>query len=361
MTNDFKPFGPVMTKVRDRNMDPSYEVYLALYQAVSRKRGRKERLQAVQPRLLRPGGHRRMPPGQRPRGQRMAGDPRLLRACHPARPDRHPEGDCRGQHPHLLRRAGLHVHPQAGYRGRIPRALQGRPHRPRQRLAGLAATGGHDRRPRTGRSRIASTTSATWTGCLVLNERTTYAGCRENRRISLGDRPLTGKTIVFCENIRTMRSGCVGARQRNREAPAGGGRHTSKCVVRITGDSDEGKRALERLHPPRTALPVHRHHVEAVDDRRGRQDLQAHSCWTTHRVDDRIQADPWGAAPVSTKTPASSGSPSWTSGRLPSCSPIRPSTGSRSSSTSPAAASRPSRPMMKRAAARTTELRFGGP
>ena len=55
-----------------------------------RKRGRKERLQAVQPRLLRPGGHRRMPPGQRPRGQRVAGDPRLLRARHPARPDRHP-------------------------------------------------------------------------------------------------------------------------------------------------------------------------------------------------------------------------------------------------------------------------------
>ena len=27
MTNDFKPFGPVMTKVRDRNMDPGYEVY----------------------------------------------------------------------------------------------------------------------------------------------------------------------------------------------------------------------------------------------------------------------------------------------------------------------------------------------
>jgi type I restriction enzyme R subunit len=35
ITNDFKPFGSVMTKVRDRNMDPSYEVYLALYQAVS--------------------------------------------------------------------------------------------------------------------------------------------------------------------------------------------------------------------------------------------------------------------------------------------------------------------------------------
>ncbi len=35
ITNDFKPFGSVMTKVRNRNMDPSYEVYLALYQAVT--------------------------------------------------------------------------------------------------------------------------------------------------------------------------------------------------------------------------------------------------------------------------------------------------------------------------------------
>lgn len=34
-TNDFKPFGSVMTKVTNRTADPSYEVYLALYQAVS--------------------------------------------------------------------------------------------------------------------------------------------------------------------------------------------------------------------------------------------------------------------------------------------------------------------------------------
>lgn len=33
--NDFKPFGPVMTKVRNRSVDKSYEVYLALYQAVT--------------------------------------------------------------------------------------------------------------------------------------------------------------------------------------------------------------------------------------------------------------------------------------------------------------------------------------
>ena len=34
-TNDFKPFGQVMTQVRHRIIDKSYEVYLALYQAVT--------------------------------------------------------------------------------------------------------------------------------------------------------------------------------------------------------------------------------------------------------------------------------------------------------------------------------------
>jgi type I restriction enzyme R subunit len=34
-TNDFKPFGKAMTKVQKRQIDKSYEIYLALYQAVS--------------------------------------------------------------------------------------------------------------------------------------------------------------------------------------------------------------------------------------------------------------------------------------------------------------------------------------
>jgi len=33
--NDFKPFGSVMTKITNRNADPSYQIYLALYQAIS--------------------------------------------------------------------------------------------------------------------------------------------------------------------------------------------------------------------------------------------------------------------------------------------------------------------------------------
>lgn len=35
MTNDFKPFGPAMTKIRKRQANKSYEIYLSLYQAVT--------------------------------------------------------------------------------------------------------------------------------------------------------------------------------------------------------------------------------------------------------------------------------------------------------------------------------------
>lgn len=33
--NDFKPFGAVMTKIKNRKIDPSYEIYLGLYQAIT--------------------------------------------------------------------------------------------------------------------------------------------------------------------------------------------------------------------------------------------------------------------------------------------------------------------------------------
>lgn len=35
LVNDFAPFGPVMTKVRNRKIDPAYEIYLGLYQAIT--------------------------------------------------------------------------------------------------------------------------------------------------------------------------------------------------------------------------------------------------------------------------------------------------------------------------------------
>jgi type I restriction enzyme, R subunit len=35
MTNDFKPFGQVLTKIKNRKVDKSYEIFLALYQGIS--------------------------------------------------------------------------------------------------------------------------------------------------------------------------------------------------------------------------------------------------------------------------------------------------------------------------------------
>lgn len=35
LINDFKPFGSVMTKIRNRKIDPSYEIQLGLYQAIT--------------------------------------------------------------------------------------------------------------------------------------------------------------------------------------------------------------------------------------------------------------------------------------------------------------------------------------
>lgn len=35
LVNDFKPFGSVMTKIKNRKVDPSYEIYLGLYQALT--------------------------------------------------------------------------------------------------------------------------------------------------------------------------------------------------------------------------------------------------------------------------------------------------------------------------------------
>ncbi len=35
LTNDFKPFGSVMTKINNRKIDPSYEIHIGLYQAIT--------------------------------------------------------------------------------------------------------------------------------------------------------------------------------------------------------------------------------------------------------------------------------------------------------------------------------------
>ena len=66
ITNDFKPFGSVMTKVRNRTVDKSYEVYLALYQAVSGTEEEKNVYKQFSPDFFDLVVDRRVPSWQRP-------------------------------------------------------------------------------------------------------------------------------------------------------------------------------------------------------------------------------------------------------------------------------------------------------
>ena len=104
-----------------------------------RHRGRAEHLQAVLARLLRPGHRGRVPPRQRRGRCRLAQDARILLLGHPDRPDRHAQGNQGRLQHRVLRRPDLHLLAAAGHRRRLPRALQGRAHRPRQGPRRLAA------------------------------------------------------------------------------------------------------------------------------------------------------------------------------------------------------------------------------
>ncbi|QUS62284.1 DEAD/DEAH box helicase family protein [Synechocystis sp. PCC 7339] len=52
MTNDFKPFGSAMTKIKKRQADKSYEIYLCLYQAVTSNEAEKNIYRQFSPQLF---------------------------------------------------------------------------------------------------------------------------------------------------------------------------------------------------------------------------------------------------------------------------------------------------------------------
>jgi type I restriction enzyme R subunit len=198
MNNDFKPFGGDMTKVQNRT---DRQVLRGLPRALPGghgHRGGEERLQAVLARLLRPRGHRRVPPRQRPRRQRVARDPRLVRAAIQLGLTATPKETDDGLDAHLLRRAGLHLLLKQGIddgflapykvvRVDLDRDLQGwRPPK-----------GMKDDRGQLIEDRIYN--QRDMDRALVLNQRTKPGGPR-GRRVPARHRPY-GKTIVFCEDI----------------------------------------------------------------------------------------------------------------------------------------------------------------
>ena len=209
----------------------------------------------------------------------MARDPRLLRRRHPGRHDRHAEGDeGRLEHP-LLRRAGLHLLAEAGHRGRLPRALQGRPHRPRQGRARLApgararsTSRRGDRGPHLQPARLRPRR-------LVLEKRTELVAREGHRSSSRRPRPLSTRPSCSARTSTTP-SGC-GRRWSTRTRDLAAAR-TARYVMRITGDNTEGKAQLDNFIDPEEPLPGHRHHLEAADHRRGCPDLQADRARPAH-------------------------------------------------------------------------------
>lgn len=253
ITNDFKPFGSVMTKVRDRNMDPSYEVYLALYQAVSGTEEEKNVYKQFSPDFF---------------------DLVVIDECHrgSAREDSAWREILDYFEPAI--QLGLTATPKETkdvstltYFGKpvysyslrqgiddgflapykvvridLDKDLQG--WRPTE---GMKDDLGQEIEDRVYNQRDMDRV-------LVLNERTKRVA--EKISAYLMGTDSYGKTIVFCEDIdhaERMRSALTNEIARRMPEEAG---NLSKFVVRITGDSDEGKRALDDFIHPERRYPV---------------------------------------------------------------------------------------------------------
>ena len=249
MTNDFKPFGPVMTKVRDRNMDPSYEVYLALYQAVSgseeEKNVYKQFSRGFFDLVVIDECHRGSAREDSAWREILDYFEPAIQIGLTATPKETSEVSTLTYFGEPVYTYTLKQGIEDGFlapwkvvRIDLDKDLQGwRP------PAGMIDDLGREIEDRVYNQRDMDRV-------LVLNERTRRVAEKCVEYLS-GTDPY-GKTIVFCETIdhaERMRSALVNEIAKRMPAEAG---NTSKCVVRITGDNDEGKRALDDfVHPER--------------------------------------------------------------------------------------------------------------
>ena len=253
ITNDFKPFGSVMTKVSNRNMDPSYEVYLALYQAVSGTEEEQNVYKQFSPDffdlVVIDECHRGSAREDSAWREILDYFKPAIQLGLTATPKETKEvstltyfGD--PVYTYSLKQ-GIEdgfLAPYKVVRIDLDKDLQGwRPPK------GMTDDLGQPIPDRVYNQRDMDKV-------LVLNERTKRVAEKVVSYLKRTD-PY-GKTIVFCENIdhaERMRTALVNevARQMPKEAA-----NTSKFIVRITGDNDEGKRRLDDFIHPEHRYPV---------------------------------------------------------------------------------------------------------
>ena len=254
ITNDFKPFGAVMTKVQHRTVDKSYEVYLALYQAVSGTEEEKNVYKQFSPDFF---------------------DLVVIDECHrgSAREDSAWREILDYFEPAI--QLGLTATPKETrdvstltyfgepvYTYSLKQGIDDGFLAPYKvvridldkDLQGWRPPTGHARTTSARRSRTASTTSATWIACWCSTSAPS-AWPRRSSTTLLAPTP-TARPLSSARTSTTP-SGCA-RRSSTRSLPAlpSEAPNTAKFVVRITGDNDEGKRALDDFIHPERRYPV---------------------------------------------------------------------------------------------------------
>lgn len=248
-TNDFKPFGQAMTKITNRTVDKAYEIYLCLYQAVTGTEAEQNIYEQFSPDFF---------------------DLIIVDECHRGSAD-----EDKAWHKILTRfssatQIGLTATPKetkevsninyfgdpiytyslrqgiddgflAPYkvvRIGIDKDIDGwRPE------IGQTDRYGHEIEDREYNDRDHDRT-------MILEQRTTLVAAKVTEFLRATDR--YAKTIIFCENIdhaERMRQAMVNA---NADLAAG----NSKYIMRITGDSDEGKAQLDNFIDPEKPFPA---------------------------------------------------------------------------------------------------------
>ncbi len=249
LSNDFKPFGPTMTKIKNRKIDPSYEIHLGLYQAMTGPDEEDKIFKQVSPDFF---------------------DLIVIDECHRGSASKDSAWREILKYFESATQIGLTATPKeteyvsnityfgdpiytytlkqgiddgflAPYkvvRIDIDKDLQG--WTPPQ---GMTDDSGQEIENRTYNQSDMDRT-------LVLNERTRLVAERTMKLLNATD-PMQ-KTIIFCDNIdhaERMRSAIVNAAgQIALDNP--------KYVMRITGDNAEGKAELDNFIDPEQAFPV---------------------------------------------------------------------------------------------------------
>ena len=268
-TNDFKPFGKAMTKITNRTVDKSFEIYLALYQAVTGTEEEQNIYKQFSPDFFDlvvvdecHRGSAAEDAAWREVLEYFSSATQIGLTATPKETKDVSNIDYFGEPVYTYSlKQGIEdgfLAPYKVVRIDLDKDLDGwRPEKGKTRQARPG-----DRGPR-------STTSATSTATWSSKSAPSSSPSKVTEFLKATDR--FAKTIVFCEDIdhaERMRQALVNANaDLARRQPQV--RHAHHRRQR------RGQGPARQLHRPRRALPGHRHHLEADDHRRRCPDLQA--------------------------------------------------------------------------------------